>query len=175
MKNSQASPKFTALCALAVEFTISSFAGWFYEVMLNLIMYRNYTDRGVLHLPLCPIYGFGALTLLLLFCRHKGWLTVFLGSSVLATVIELLTFEPLRRLLGYRLWNYSAWWLNYKGMVSLPSSLIFGLMSLALIKGLHPLMQKFRENAPARLVQGMGIGCAAVILADAVWVFAEKL
>ncbi len=167
--------KLTGICRLSIEFTICSFAGWLYEVLLNLIMYQSYTDRGVLHLPLCPIYGFGGLALLVLFHRHRGWVTVFLGSSILATVLELATFEPLRRLMGYRLWNYSAWWLNYKGMVSLPSSLLFGVMSLALIKGLDPLMECMQKKAPVRLVHTLGIGCAAVILADAVWVFAEKL
>lgn len=167
--------RFTGICRLSVEFTAASFAGWLYEVLLNLAMYRSYMDRGVLHLPLCPIYGFGAMALLLLFRRHRGWLTVFLGSSLLATVLELVTFEPLRRLMGYRLWNYSAWWLNYKGMISLPSSVIFGIMSLALIKGLDPLMHRMQEKAPAWLVRTLGITCGVLILADTVWVFTEKL
>ncbi len=155
----------------AVEFTLCSFAGWLYEVLLNLVMYQFYEDRGVLHLPLCPIYGFAGLALLLLFRKQHSWIAVFLGSAIIPTILELVTFEPLRRLMGYRLWNYSAWWCNYRGIISLPSSLLFGLMGLVLLKVIHPLMDTAQQKAPAWLLQGLGILCTAVILGDAVWTF----
>lgn len=162
---------FTNLCRYAAEFTLCSFCGWLYEVLLNLIMYRFYEDRGMLHLPLCPIYGFAGLALLLLFRRHNHWLPVFAGSVLIPTVLELLTFHPLQKIAGYPLWNYSAWWCNFRGIISLPSSLLFGLMGLLLVRGIHPLMDRFAQTAPAWFVQEVGMVCAAAILMDGVGTF----
>lgn len=140
-------------------------------MLLNLIVYQQYMDRGVLHLPLCPIYGFAGLMLLLLFRRHGAWWIVFLGSVAIPTILELLTYEPLRRIMGYRLWNYSAWWCNFKGIISLPSSLLFGLMGIILLKGIHPLMDTIRQKAPTWVMRGLGILCAAGIVGDAIVLF----
>ncbi len=161
--------RFTTICRLAVEFTICCFAGWVYEIMLYLLMYGYYQERGVLHLPLLPIYGFGGLALLLLFYKRKNWASVFFGSVILTTVLELVCSYLLEWILGRSLWDYSHWWLDFEGRISLPSSLIFGVMSLLLVKGLDPLMQKFQENARSWLVQAVGTLCMLVLIGDALW------
>lgn len=162
---------FTDICRYAIEFTLCSFCGWVYEVLLNFIIYQHYTDRGVLHLPLCPIYGFAGLMLLLLFRRHGTWWGIFLGSAAIPTILELITYEPLRRIMGYSLWNYGAWWCNFRGIISLPSSLLFGFMGLLLLKGIHPLMDTIRQKSPAWVMQGMGVLCMIGIAGDAVIIF----
>lgn len=160
---------FTTVCRLAVEFTICCFVGWAYEVLLYWLFYGYYQERGVLTLPLLPIYGFGGLALLVLFRRNKGWAWVFFGSMLLTTVLELVCSYLFEWILGESLWDYSHWWLDFEGRISLPSSLIFGIMSLLLIKGLNPLMQKFEEKSPRWIVRTLGILCAAVLLGDFGW------
>lgn len=162
---------FTFICRLAAEFTICCFAGWVYEILLYLLMYGYYQERGVLQLPLLPIYGFGGLALLALFRKKKDWAWVFFGSILLTTVLELVCSYLLEWIFGESLWDYSHWWLDFEGRISLPSSLIFGVMSLLLIKGLDPMMQKFQEKFPAWLVRGLGMLCILVLLGDAVFTF----
>lgn len=162
---------FTFICRLAAEFTICCFAGWVYEILLYLLMYGYYQERGVLQLPLLPIYGFGGLALLALFRKKKDWAWVFFGSILLTTVLELGCSYLLEWIFGESLWDYSHWWLDFEGRISLPSSLIFGVMSLLLIKGLDPMMQKFQEKSPAWLVRGLGMLCILVLLGDAVFTF----
>ena len=159
--------KLTVFSRYAVEFTLCSFFGWLYEVLLDLILYHNYTDRGILHLPVCPIYGFAGLALLLLLRRHRGWLTVFAVSVLLPTVLELVTFAPLQKLTGCILWDYSAWWCNYKGIVSVPSSLLFGVMGLLLVKCLHPLMDLVQNRMPQTWLCAAGSVCTVLLLTDA--------
>lgn len=165
---------FTLICRLAAEFTICCFCGWLYEVALYLIMYGYYQERGVLQLPLLPIYGFGGLALLTLFRKRKDWAWVFFGSILLTTVLELVCSYLLEWIFGESLWDYSHWWLDFEGRISLPSSLIFGVMSLLLIKGLDPMMRKFQEKSPSWLVQSVGMLCMLVLLGDAVWTFLVK-
>ena len=42
-----------------------SFFGWVYESILCSITSGTLVNRGFLNGPLCPIYGFGALTIIL--------------------------------------------------------------------------------------------------------------
>ena len=49
-----------------VCFILASLIGWLYEIVMGLIVWGQFVDRGVLHLPLCPIYGFGVLLILVL-------------------------------------------------------------------------------------------------------------
>ncbi|MBR4101382.1 MAG: putative ABC transporter permease [Oscillospiraceae bacterium] len=165
---------YTLICRLAAEFTICCFCGWLYEVALYWMMYGYYQERGVLQLPLLPIYGFGGLALLALFRKRRNWAWVFFGSVLLTTALELVCSYLLEWIFGESLWDYSHWWLDFEGRISLPSSLIFGMMSLLLIKGLDPMMQKFQEKAPSWLVQGIGTLCMLTILGDAMWTFFVK-
>ncbi len=165
---------FTLLCGHALTFTIASFAGWLYEVVLNLLVYGIYADRGILHLPLCPIYGFGSLALLLLFHRRNAWYHVFLASTVLVTVLELVCSYLLEAWLGFQLWNYADWPLQFEGRISLLSSVIFGVMSLLLVKALHPLVMRLTERAPALLIRILGLSCAGTIAVDFVLTVIER-
>ena len=46
-------------------FFIYSFLGWIIETIYALIIHGEFIKRGFLFGPLCPIYGFGAIILLL--------------------------------------------------------------------------------------------------------------
>ena len=163
--------KFSTFCRYAVEFSLCSLCGWVYEALLELLVYGRYTDRGMLHLPVCPIYGFAGFALLFLFRSRRSWLTVFAGSVLLPTVLELVSYAPLEKIAGYPLWDYSAWLWNYRGIISLPSSLLFGVMGLLLVKGIHPLMDLVHRKMPEKWLCIAGILCTGTLLTDAVLTF----
>ncbi len=163
--------RFSWLCSYAVEFTVCAFCGWLYEVLLGFAVYHAYADRGVLHLPVCPIYGVFGMILLLLFRKHNSTVMVFAVSTLLTTVLELASSYLLECTIGYVPWDYSDWIWNFEGRVSVLSSLIFGVLSLILVKVVHPLIRKFHEKAPVWLVGGLGVLFTAVILGDALRTF----
>lgn len=47
-------------------FFVCAFIGWIWEIILTLIQTGNIVNRGVLHGPWLPIYGFGGVGILLL-------------------------------------------------------------------------------------------------------------
>ena len=55
--------RFTLAMTYLIEFTVCAFCGWLYEEGLELAVNHAYADRGLLHLPVLPIYGFGGLLL----------------------------------------------------------------------------------------------------------------
>lgn len=112
------------------EFTLYAFAGWVYETIAESIFAGHLVlNRGMLHLPVCPIYGVGAFIALWIMYRFKplkGW-QVFCGGMVITTVVEYIAALILESALHKKLWDYTLWICDFQGRVSLISSLIFGL------------------------------------------------
>ena len=54
------------LVHLLLMFFVFSVAGWLWEVMLSYVTEGSFVNRGVLHGPLLPIYGRGAILILIL-------------------------------------------------------------------------------------------------------------
>lgn len=60
-------------------FIIYSVIGWIMETTLILINTKKLVNRGFLIGPYCPIYGFGAITMILYLTQYKdNILTVFI-------------------------------------------------------------------------------------------------
>ena len=53
--------------ALASYFIIYSFVGWLVEVIFQAVTKGKIVNRGFLNGPVCPIYGFGMVAVLLFF------------------------------------------------------------------------------------------------------------
>lgn len=125
-----------------LQFIIASFMGWLYEIATVYIIYREYFDRGVLHLPLCPIYGFGMIFVSLVLYKVRNSGLIFLGSAVITTSIELLVSYIAEYKYHWILWTYEGWPLNFQNRIFAVSSIIFGLMAVIFIKFIRPLIDR---------------------------------
>ena len=86
-----------------------SFFGWVYESILCSITSGTLVNRGFLNGPLCPIYGFGALTIILAFWQEPDisvW-NLFFSSMVLTCTLEYVTSWAMEKLFHARWWDYS--------------------------------------------------------------------
>ena len=73
-------------------FIIYSFIGWLMEVVLKSKDEHKFVNRGFLIGPICPIYGFGVLLIILLVGNSKSdLLAVFLKSILVCSVLEYFT------------------------------------------------------------------------------------
>ena len=62
-------------------FFLCAFLGWIWEVILTIIQHGMLVNRGVLHGPWLPIYGFGGLGIAVLLRRfHKHPGVVFVSN-----------------------------------------------------------------------------------------------
>lgn len=147
-------------------FVVSAFIGWSYETLITSIDWGYFADRGFLHLPMCPIYGFGAIFLLCTFYRLRNPLGIFLASMISTTLIELIASYALEYFLHMKLWTYEYWPLHYQGRISLWSSVLFGLFGVFLLKCIYPLMKKIIIYMPMILRRVVCISMLVLILAD---------
>ena len=134
-------------------FIIYSFMAWVYEVVICSVEEKKIVNRGFLYGPICPVYGVGALLIVSLLGGLKNNIVVlFVGSVILATVLEYLTAVLLENVFGAKLWSYSNYPLNFKGRVSLFSSLVFGTMALLLTLYIHPFTNSLLNFIPDKLI-----------------------
>lgn len=158
--------KASRIAFVGFEFLCWSFIGWLYEITLTFIACGRYEDRGMLHLPLCPIYGFCGLIVLLTLGKIENKALFFAASTVLITVIEYAVSYILDKCFNLWLWDYFSWKFNLNGRVALGSSLIFGALALLMIKVLHPLANRIYDKLPEKVTAAAGILSAAIIIFD---------
>ncbi len=147
------------------EFFVYSHIGWLYEVILTSVCAGRFVDRGFLHLPICPIYGFFGLVLLAITSECRRPLSVFALSAAAVTAGELICSYALEAVLGYKLWDYSAWPVNFDGRISLISSIIFGLMGLLAVYIVHPAAMRLSVKAE-KLFKSISALCIIASSAD---------
>lgn len=123
-------------------FFIYSFLGWIMETIYAILMNGYFVKRGFLYGPLCPIYGFGAVILILATKKLYGKpFMKFLISTIAFTAFEYFVSFVLEMLFGLRWWDYTNDFLNIQGRVSLLYSIFWGLIGLFLLEKLHPMIQ----------------------------------
>ena len=89
---------------MIIYFFIYALLGWILETVYCLITVGTFHKRGFLYGPICPIYGFGAILLLLSLKKVKGnYFTKFLipgtPKDLLVYIGGLLPFKPIRFIL----------------------------------------------------------------------------
>ena len=126
-------------------FIIFSFVGWISEVLyVGIFFEHKFVNRGFLHGPICPIYGFGGLSILLLpQALYSTWGLLFCASMLFGTVVEYLSSWILEKLFHTRWWDYSHYKFNIRGRVCLLNSLLFGALGVVIIHFIQPHVMHF--------------------------------
>lgn len=139
----------TAVMTYFCYFVLYSFVGWVCETIFCSIAAKKFINRGFLSGPFCPIYGTGAVLVILLFSRyHDDLLALFFLSIVVTSIVEYITSWLLETLFHLSLWDYSNKPFNLNGRICLRNSVLFGLMSVAMVEWIHPFVQRMLSNLP---------------------------
>ena len=131
-------------------FIIFSMVGWISEVIyVGIFFEHKFVNRGFLHGPLCPIYGFGGLSILLLpQSLYSTWGMLFCASMLFGTIVEYLSSWILEKLFHTRWWDYSHYKFNIRGRVCLLNSVLFGVLGVVIIHFVQPLIMKYLSLFP---------------------------
>ncbi len=148
-------------------FFLYAFLGWCAEVAYAAVRRGKFVNRGFLNGPVCPIYGFGLVTVILLLSPLSEKLVLlFLGSVVLTSALEFLTGWVLEKLFHAKWWDYSDNKFNIKGYVCLEFSLVWGLAATFIVRIIHPLIAGLITSIPALAGHLLLYMFLAAILAD---------
>ena len=150
-------------------FFLYCFLGWVWESCYVSARQRRWVNRGFLHGPLLPIYGFGAVIILWATLPVRGSLPlIFLLGMLAATALEYVTGAAMEALFKVRYWDYSGKPFNLNGHICLTCSLAWGAFSVLLVKVLHPPFEDLVLRLPAFLADALACVLTVYFTADTV-------
>ena len=148
-------------------FFVYSFCGWVMECFVIRRETGRWENRGFVHLPLCIIYGFGAMIgYAMLQPISHNYVLLYLAGSFLATVFEYLTGRLMLRLFGRLWWDDSHKPLNYHGILCLESTVAWGAIAVLVFALVHRMVFGLVTRVPDPAAPLLAGGLCLAYLAD---------
>ena len=124
-------------------FFIYSIIGWIIESIYVSIIFKKVVNSGFLIGPIIPVYGCGAITLLIIEQYIAVYIPIgirLLLYTIIANVIEYYTGALLEEMFHIKLWDYSNKFLNIKGRICLLQSIYWAGLSWIVLVIIHPFI-----------------------------------
>ena len=148
--------------------TLYSMIGWIYETTLCSITQKHFVNRGFLNGPYCPIYGFGAVIVIIILCKVNNIFILFILSTFFTCLLEYLTSWVMEKLFHARWWDYSDKTFNLNGRICLEGAIVFGTLSTLLIKYLHPIIIELIDKFPLWLLHSLSLSLFIILVTDTI-------
>lgn len=157
-------------------FFIYSFIGWVWESCYVSLRKHRWVNRGFMHGPMLPIYGSGALVVLIstIGVRENIALTFLLGMAA-ATILEYITGAVMERLFHVRYWDYSNQKFNLNGYICVSSSLCWGCFSVLLVRVIHIPIEAAVLQIPLIVTEGASLILSVAAAIDLTQSFNEAM
>jgi len=144
--------KFVDVKKYYIYFVCYAVMGWIYELFFFLFE-GELVNRGFLMGPYLPIYGIGALFIILLLKKLKDKklkvkninfmpVIIFILIFMITTIVEYIGHFILDEFFNISLWDYSEEFLNINGRVCFFASRNFAIMGTLGIYIVHPWLEK---------------------------------
>ncbi len=143
------------------------FAGWCFESAYVSVKSRELTNRGFLRGPFLPIYGSGAIMMLVVSMPFQDniFLT-YVAGCIGATALEYVTGVAMEALFKVRYWDYSKNKFNFQGHICLGSSLAWGVLTILMTEVIHVPVERFVLSIPNGILIIVTYILTVVIFAD---------
>lgn len=148
---------------------IYSFLGWVLESIYKTILQKRIVNSGFLKGPLCPIYGFGAIIMILILNPLKNRpVELFLVSFFILSVWEYVVGVILEKIFKQKYWDYSNNKYNINGRVCLKNSIYWGILGLIFIELVHPFISDKINYIPTNILLYIIIVIYIIALIDVI-------
>lgn len=152
---------------LLFYYVIYSCLGWCAEVLYAYKNQRKFVNRGFLHGPVCPIYGSCVLFITTILENfHSNIFILLIIATILTSVIEYFTGLVLEKLFKKKYWDYTEDPFNLHGRICLHFSLMWGAVSVLILKVIHPIMINFVNLIPYTFKTILFVSLVLILLID---------
>lgn len=163
-----------------IIFFVYAVIGWLYEVLLFYFRGDGLINRGFLYGPYLPVYGFGALLLVVLLSKLlnrkkeniwqwvKDILLVLIFVFLISTAVEYVSHYILDTFFNIKLWDYSKQFLNINGRVCFGASRNFAIGGTIFLFLLQPFVNKFLSNTDERKINYLSLVLFVIVIIDLV-------
>lgn len=167
ISNSKCKNKINIIYNLICIFFIASVIGWIYEMIFYKITENILENRGFLYGPYVPVYGFGAVLIIVLLKRfRKNPIALFIGIMIVTGILEYIVGEFMLSVWHKRWWDYTGLFLNIKGHVCLRSVLSFAFGGTALIYFIEPCILRINDKLKIRTKSIIYIAFISIMIVD---------
>ena len=130
-------------------FFFYAFAGWVIGTVGTAAREKKFADAGFLYGPWCPAYGFGGVAFALFLTELKDHLFfLFVGGMILSFLTTYLTGFVLERIFHRKWWDFSRKRFQFGGYVSLPWSVVWGILGVLCIRFANPFLTDLLKLLP---------------------------
>lgn len=157
-------------------FFIYCFIGWVWESCYVSAKSGKWVNRGFLHGPALPIYGSGAIVILVSTIGVRESIPlIFLFGMISSTILEFVTGYCMERMFGVRYWDYSKKPFNLMGHICLFSSIGWGIFSVLLVRIVHRPIESVVCMIPVTIADIIAFGVAIIMTVDFTQSFNEAM
>lgn len=153
-------------------FILFSTLGWILEFTYRTLSNRTLANPGVLFGPYVPIYGFGALLLIMLY-SYASHLPILYRIGIYfftISLMEYVTGELLLLVFKKRYWDYTDDLLNIRGHVCLPFSIYWALLAIGFEKTFYPVSMQLLQNVSNMHVLYFDAAICSIMFLDIIFV-----
>ncbi len=148
-------------------FYLYSFLGWCFESAYVSLKCRKLTNRGFMRGPFLPLYGSGAIMMLVVSMPFQDNLfLVYLAGVVGATALEYITGVTMEKLFKVRYWDYSQNPFNFQGQICLGTSVAWGFLTILMTRVIHKPVEYLVLSIPLDLLTAVTCVLTAGIASD---------
>lgn len=153
-------------------FYVYSLLGWIWESAYVSICKCKLVNRGFLKGPFLPIYGSGAVCILVVTLPVRGNIpAMILVGMAAATVLEYVTGAVMEKLFHVRYWDYTGNFLNVNGYICLKSTLCWGAMTVLVVDVFQVRIEQIVCAVNEKYITGIVIAIMPILTADFVTSF----
>ena len=165
---------------MLLYFLLFSFLGWVLETFYSVYELGHFTKRGFLYGPLCPIYGWGALILIMFFNKYKcKSVKLFICAAIIFSIFEYAVSYAMDALFATKWWDYSNEFFNLNGRISIFYSFVWGIAAILFVNNIYPFFKKkinmVLSKAPYKLQIFVLQFLLVILIIDTVMSFAHNL
>lgn len=158
---------FNKFCFYFMLFIIYSFIGWSIEVVGKLIEKHKFINRGFLVGPICPIYGWGCIAIILLLSKYKSSpIVLFLMAIIICSILEYFTSYFMERLFHVRWWDYTRRKYNINGRICAETMIPFGLLGCLVVYIVNPIFTGLLNKIPVNILNILAIIIFTIYVID---------
>lgn len=126
-----------------IYFLTFAIIGWILETLFSFYSLGYFTKRGFLFGPLCPIYGWGALILIIFFSTYrKHNFKLFIYAAIIFSMLEYIVSFAMEALFSLKWWDYTNEFMNLNGRISIFYSFAWGIIAILFINLIYPFFKK---------------------------------
>lgn len=146
---------------------VYSVLGWILESVYKTFLEKKLVNSGFLKGPVCPIYGFGALIMLLTLNNLKNNVIIlFIVAFFVLSIWEYLVGLFLEKVFKTKYWDYSHLKFNIQGRVCLKNSIYWGILGVIFIEIVHPFIESKIELIPENYIIYINIVSYIILIID---------